>query len=175
MTLQRTAGLYSFVTLCQALLVTLLFWADLILALVVVEKTGVPWSSYIVFCTVLLFGLSLEALSNKRPSLATVHGDPVQLHRLSARQTLVSVGMLLLYIVATKDAVFSRAFAACFIPSFYILLFATNQYLPQILGQWVFGQKRFERLLLVGRASNAEMLLPWLERKSNVGFRPIGI
>ncbi len=173
---QRTSGLNAILALCQLLLTASLFWVELAAVLVLGKSDVVSWHAYMVFCAVALFGLVLEMLSKKRLETGSIHRDFVGAHRLSFRQTLFGIGLLLVYVVGTKDAAtLSRAFFSVFVPSLYVMLFVTNRYLPRLLGQRFFGEKRWEPTLLVGRAARMEGLRPWLERKTDVGFRTIGI
>ena len=172
---QRTSGLNAVLALCQLLLASVLFWAE-VLVLLVIFKTGLPVvHSYVVYCGVILFGLLLEMLSTKRFDSGTIHRDFLAAHRLSMHQTIFGAGLLLIYLVASKDAIISRVFAAVFIPSLYVLLFVTNRYLPRPLGQQFYAEERWEKTLLVGRVAKAEALRPWLERKTDVGYRTVGI
>lgn len=172
---QRTSGLNAVLALCQLLLTGGLFWAEVVIVLICYGP-GVPvLHSYVVYCGVILFGLLLEMLSTKRFDSGTIHRDWLAAHRLSIHQTIFGAGLLLIYLVATKDAVISRVFTAAFVPSLYVMLFLTNRYLPRVLGRKFYAEERWEKTLLVGRVTKAEALRPWLERKTDVGFRTVGI
>ena len=114
-------------------------------------------------------------LSNKRLDSGTTRRDLIGAHRLSFRQTLFGAGLWFAYMVGTQDTTHSRTFVACFVPSLYLMLLLTNRFLPRALGQRFFGEERWEKTLLVGRVAKAEALRPWLERKTDVGFRTVGI
>ncbi len=173
---QRTSGLNAVLALCQLLFAASLFWVELLFVLVLGGGGVVSWQAYVVFCAVLLFGLLMETLSNKRLETGTLHRGFVDSHRLSFRQTVFSVGLLIVYIFGAKNsATLSRAFTAVYVPSLYLMLVLTNRYLPRLLGKRFFGETRWERTLLVGRVARAEALRPWLERKADVGFRTVGI
>ncbi len=173
---QRTSGLNTVLALCQLLLTGFLFWVDLVLVVVLSGNAVVSRRSYAVFCTVVLLGLLIEMLGKNRLETGSVHRDFVGAHRLSFRQTMFGVGLLFVYVVGAKDsATLSRAFTGVFVPSLYVMLFVTNRHLPRLLGQRFFGEKRWERTLLVGRVARTEALRPWLERKADVGFRTVGI
>ena len=173
---QRTSGLNAILALCQLLLTAVLFWAELVLVLVLNGDGVASWRSYAVFCTVVLLGLLMEMLSKNRLETGSIHRDFIGAHRLSLRQMTFGVGLLFVYVVGTKSSMtLSRAFTGVFVPSFYVMLFVTNRYLPRLLGQRFFGENRWERTLLVGRVARAEALRPWLERKADLGFRTVGI
>ena len=172
---QRTSGLNAVLALCQMVLVPLLFWAEVVLILIVYGGGLISAHSYLLYCAVVLLGLLIEMLSNKRLESGTIHRDFLGAHNLSLRQTLFSAGLLLVYVVATKDRIISRVFIAYFVPSLYVVLFLTNRFLPRVLGNRFYSESRWEKTLLVGRVAKAEALRPWLERKSDVGFRTVGI
>jgi hypothetical protein len=172
---QRTSGLNAVLALCQMLLTPLLFWAEVFVVLIIYGGGLISAYSYLLYCAVVLMGLLIEMLSAKRLESGTTHQDFLSAHNLSLRQTLFSAGLLLVYVVATKDQTISRWFIAYFVPSLYAMLFLTNRFLPRILGNRFFSEGRWEKTLLVGRVAKAEALRPWLERKTDVGFRTVGI
>ena len=173
---QRTSGLNAVLALCQLVLTVALFWTEVILLLVVYGGGLTRFRhDYVVYNVVILLGLLLEMLSKKRLESGTIHREFVDAHRLSFRQTLFGAGLWFAYMVGTQDRTHSREFVACFVPSLYLLLLLTNRYLPSVLGRRFFGEERWEKTLLVGRVAKAEALRPWLERKTDVGFRTVGI
>jgi exopolysaccharide biosynthesis polyprenyl glycosylphosphotransferase len=172
---QRTSGLNAVLALCQMVLIPVLFWVEVFVVLILYGGGLISTYSYTLYCAVVLLGLLIEMLSNKRLESGTIHRDFLGAHNLSLRQTLFSAGLLLVYVVATKDRLISRSFIAYFVPSLYVLLFLTNRYLPRVLGNRFFSEGRWEKTLLVGRVAKAEALRPWLERKTDVGFRTVGI
>ncbi|HEY4284334.1 MAG TPA: exopolysaccharide biosynthesis polyprenyl glycosylphosphotransferase, partial [Chthoniobacterales bacterium] len=99
--------------------------------------------------------------------------DLLHPHRLSLRQTIASVGLLVIYLIATKDAFISRIFFFNFVPWLYIALLFSHHYLPGVLARGVF--RREEKTLLVGPPQKAVTLRDWLRRKSEIGLRTVGI
>src|SRR5207253_297155 len=97
---------------CQLLLAIVLFWVEAISILIVYGGGVLAWESYGVYSAVILVGLLLETLSNKRLQSSTPHRDFFEAHFVAIRQTLFSGGLLLLYVVATKDTTISRMFVA---------------------------------------------------------------
>ena len=172
---QRASGLRAVLALCQMLLAACLFWSEFLALLLPASGTRFL-HSYVVYCSVILLGLIVETLSYRRTDTSTIRrGDFIGAHRASLRQTFFGMGLLFFYFVAAKDLTPSRQFLAVFIPSFYVMLFLTNRYLPAALGARFFGEGRWQKTLLVGRVAKAEELRPWLERKTDVGFRTVGI
>ncbi len=172
---QRTSGLNAILALCQLVLSLGLFWTEAILLLIVFGKGLLDWDYYALYAAVILLGLVLEMLSGRRWESGTAHHDFISSQKMAARQILFSGGLLLIYLFATKDAVISRVFVASFLPSLYVMLLLTNRFLPGVLGCMLYHEGRWEKTLLVGRVRRAETLKSWLERKTNVGFRVVGI
>src|SRR5206468_12378495 len=83
------------------------------------------------------------------------------------------VGLLVLYLVAAKDAFISRVFLFNFVPWLYIALLFSHYYLPSILARGIF--RREDRTILIGSSQRAAQLRDWLQRKAEIGFRTVGL
>ena len=94
-------------------------------------------------------------------------------HRLALRQTLASIGVLVLYLIATKDAFISRFFFFNFIPWLYIALLFSHHFLPEFLARRMF--RREEKTLLVGSIEKATALRGWLRAKPRWVCAPLGL
>lgn len=171
---QRTSGLNGVLALSQLVLAAALFWAEVTVVLIVYGSGVAALEPYFVYCAIFLLGLLLDALSRRFATRETIRGI-LEAHRQALRQTVLSAGLLLMYLVGTRDPVISRFFILAFVPSLYVMLLLTNRYFPGVLGRSFFGESRWERTLLVGRVAKAEALRPWLERKADIGFRTVGI
>ncbi len=173
MVTQRTEGLYRLFVLCQILLVALLFWFGVwIMVTFYAPALGtLTWRRYSIYCGVLVLGMALEALSRSRNYLW--RDELLRPHRLSLRQTIASVGLLVIYLVATKDAFISRIFFFNFVPWLYVALLFSHHYLPALLARSVF--RREEKTVLVGPPQKAADLGDWLRRKAEIGLRTIGL
>jgi putative colanic acid biosynthesis UDP-glucose lipid carrier transferase len=51
----------------------------------------------------------------------------------------------------------------------------TNYLLPRVLGKWAFSGDRVERVALAGSLEQAAQFKPWLEQKSLIGLRTVGV
>src|SRR5437868_10669672 len=173
MVTQRTEGLYRVFVLCQILIVALLFWFGVwvMVTFYAPAVANLTWRRYGIYCGVLVLGMLLEALSRSKNYLW--RDELSRPHRLSLRQTFASVGLLVIYLVATKDAFISRIFFFNFVPWLYVALLFSHHYLPGILSRGVF--RREEKTLLVGTPQKAATLRDWLRRKSEIGLRTVGI
>ena len=80
------------------------------------------------------------------------------------RQTIASIGLLVLYLIATKDGFISRIFFFNFVPWLYVTLLFSHYYLPGLLARGIF--RREEKTLLIGSSGRATKLRDWLRRKS---------
>src|SRR5258708_28619667 len=98
--------------------------------------------------------MCLESLSRSKNSF--MQNELLRPHRLSLRQTIASVGMLVLYLIATKDAFISRIFFFNFVPWLYVTLLFSHYYLPGLLARGIF--RREEKTLLVGSSRRAAQL-----------------
>src|SRR3954463_16011364 len=157
---QRTEGLYRLFVLCQILIVALLFWFGvwIMVTFYAPAVENLTWRRYSIYCGVLVLGMALEALSRSRNYLW--RDELLRPHRLSLRQTIASAGLLVIYLVATKDAFISRIFFFNFVPWLYVALLFSHHFLPALFGRGVF--RREEKTILVGSPQKALYLREWL-------------
>lgn len=172
MVTQRTEGLYRLFLLCQIIMVAGLFWLG-VWIMVTFYSSGaeLTWRRYSIYCGVLVLGMTLEALTRSKSYF--MQNELLRTHRLSLRQTIASTGLLVVYLIATKDAFISRIFFFNFIPWLYVALLFSHYYLPGVLARTIF--RREEKTLLVGTIHKANQLGDWLRRKSEIGLRTVGL
>ena len=132
---------------------------------------ALTWGRYSIYCGMLVLGLALETLNRSKNFF--LQNELLRPHRLSLRQTAASVGLLVLYLVAAKDAFISRVFLFNFVPWLYIALLFSHYYLPSLLSWGIF--RREDKTLLIGSGQRAAQLREWLERKSEIGLRTVGL
>jgi exopolysaccharide biosynthesis polyprenyl glycosylphosphotransferase len=172
MVTQRTEGLYRLFLLCQILIVAGLFWLGVwIMVTFYSPSAELTWRRYSIYCGMLVLGMLLEALTRSKNYF--LQNELLRPHRLSLRQTIASVGMLVLYLIAAKDAFISRIFFFNFVPWLYVALLFSHHYLPSLLARGIF--RREEKTLLVGPSRKATQLREWLRRKSEIGLRTVGL
>ena len=172
MVTQRTEGLYRLFLLCQIIIVAALFWFGVwVMVTFYSPSAELTWRRYSIYCAVLVLGMLLEALSRSKNYF--IQNELLRPHRLSLRQTIASVGMLVLYLIATKDAFISRIFFFNFVPWLYVALLFSHYYLPSLLARGIF--RREEKTLLVGSSRKAAQLGDWLRRKAEIGLRTVGL
>src|SRR5437762_5636821 len=174
MVTQRTEGLYRLFLLCQIIIVALLFWFGIwVMATFYSPPAGLTWQRYSTYCGMLVLGMLLESLSRDGSKHYFLQNELLRQHRLSLRQTIASAGTLVLYLIATKDAFISRVFFFNFVPWLYVTLLFSHYYLPSILARGIFRTE--DKTLLVGSSRKAQQLGEWLQRKSEIGLRTVGL
>ena len=172
MVTQRTEGLYRLFLLCQIIMVAVLFWLGVwIMVSFYSSGAELTWRRYSIYCGVLVIGMTLEALTRSKSYF--MQNELLRTHRLSLRQTVASTGLLVVYLIATKDAFISRLFFFNFIPWLYVALLFSHYYLPGLLARNIF--RREEKTLLVGSSQKAAQLADWLQRKAEIGLRTVGL
>jgi exopolysaccharide biosynthesis polyprenyl glycosylphosphotransferase len=172
MVAQRTEGLYRLFLLCQIVIVAVLFWFGVwIMVEFYSPSAELTWRRYSIYCGMLVVGMLLESLTRSKNYF--LQNELLRPHRLSLRQTVASVGMLVLYLIATKDSFISRIFFFNFVPWLYVALLFSHHYLPALLARGIF--RREEKTLLVGPSRKADQLSDWLQRKAEIGLRTVGL
>jgi putative colanic acid biosynthesis UDP-glucose lipid carrier transferase len=172
MVTQRTEGLYRLFLLCQIIMVAVLFWFGVwIMVTFYSAGTELTWRRYSIYCGLLVIGMTLESLTRSKNYF--MQNELLRPHRLSLRQTIASIGLLVLYLIATKDGFISRTFFFNFVPWLYVALLFSHHYLPGVLARTVF--QREEKTLLVGSRQKASQLSEWLGRKAEIGLRTVGL
>lgn len=174
MVTQRTEGLYRLFLFCQIVIVAALFWFGVwIMVTFYSPSAELTWRRYSIYCGLLVFGMLVESLTRSGSKNYFLQNELLRQHRLSLRQTFASVGMLVLYLIATKDAFISRIFFFNFIPWLYVVLLFSHFYLPSLLARGIFNRE--ENTLLVGSPRKAAQLRGWLRRKADIGLRTVGL
>jgi exopolysaccharide biosynthesis polyprenyl glycosylphosphotransferase len=172
MVTQRTEGLYRLFLFCQIVIVAGLFWLGVwIMVTFYSPSAELTWRRYSIYCSMLVLGMLLEAFTRSKNYF--LQNELLRPHRLSLRQTISSVGLLVVYLIATKDAFISRVFFFNFVPWLYVSLLFSHYYLPSILARGIF--RREDKTLLVGSSRRAAQLNEWLKRKSEIGLRTVGL
>ena len=171
---QRTQGLYRLFLLCQIAIVAGLFWFGVwVMVTFYSPGANLTWNRYSIYCATLVIGLLGESLSREGSKRYFLQREFLRQHRLALRQTFASIGVLVLYLIATKDAFISRIFFFNFIPWLYIALLFSHHFLPEFLARRMF--RREEKTLLVGSIAKAGALRSWLRRKTEMGLQTVGI
>lgn len=176
MVTQRTEGLYRLFLLCQIAIVAVLFWFGVwVMVTFYVPSADLTWRRYSIYCALLVGGMAAESLSRDGSKNYFLQNELLRQHRLSLRQTFASIGALVFYLIATKDAFISRVFFFNFVPWLYVALLFSHHYLPAFLARGIFTGVHEDKTLLVGKTEKAALLRGWLRRKAEIGLHTVGL
>lgn len=176
--MQRTRGLRGLLTIAQAGMVTVLFWALFgILNLTVTPGTLVFTGHYVVYWVLVLAGLGMEMLTRRGDKVfAPIYESSlVRQLPIASRQVGFALGGLLVFVAFAKDEAISRSFLASFAVLLYGLLLWSNATLPLRLARELFTQEREMATLLVGPVERVGLLEGWLRQKRQFGMRIVGV
>ncbi len=137
--------------------------------------TPVTTSRYTVYMGVIMAALGLDLVISKLHDTDLLQLDLIGVMRLSFRQTLTVLGVLLLFLVAQKDTAISRFFLFSFIPVLYGALLGLNRTFPRFIASKLFDSGRRERTLLLGSPAQAKRMMPWILGKSQYGVDVVGL
>jgi exopolysaccharide biosynthesis polyprenyl glycosylphosphotransferase len=171
----RVRGLSLMHGLLQTAALMVLFWIWMLLAFYLFHDKNFLRQKYILYSIVLEVSALLDLGRSKLSRQNLLHLDIIRNHSLSIRQAIMIVGGLLIFLVASKDIAVSRLFLFTFAPAAYLLLFVTNAVFPRWLASVLFNGRYRANTLLLGSSSNAMKLRPWLQRKADYGFQPVGL
>jgi exopolysaccharide biosynthesis polyprenyl glycosylphosphotransferase len=173
----RTKGFLQLRLAFECAAVTALFWIWFVGYVTVVPSAqGVAPGVYLPYLAALLTGLFLETFTAdaKRAIGQIRDGSSTSQNPTLVRQMWFSVGVLLLFLVLTKDSSISRVFLFSFVPAEYFLLLVLQRCSPRLLVPLFFNGEREERVLLVEPATDSARLEGWLKSKTILGFRTVG-
>ena len=130
---QRSEGLRRLLLICQIWITAGLFWLGVwVMVKFYSPPGGLTWRRYSIYCVLLVLGLTLEYLGRDSSRDYPLQTDLLREHRVSLRQTVASIGTLVIYLIATKDGFISRVFLFNFVPCFYLALLFSHHYLPPV-------------------------------------------
>src|SRR6266576_6274902 len=128
---QRSEGLRRLLLICQIWITAGLFWLGVWVMVKFYSPSGeLTWRRYSIYCVLLVLGLTLEYLGRDSSRDYPLQTDLLREHRVSLRQTVASIGTLVIYLIATKDGFISCVFLFNFVPCFYLALLFSHHYLP---------------------------------------------
>jgi exopolysaccharide biosynthesis polyprenyl glycosylphosphotransferase len=175
---QRVRGISHLVTACQSLLTLIIFsvWVALYGNLILGEGS-INLAAYEGYGLIIVAGLVLNDLYRDRSNGPFPGQNPSVIGQIpgALRQTAVSIALLLLVLVLSKDRYLSRVFLISFIPIYYLTLLLSGHFLPAALARRLFTGNRQERMLLIGSPKRAAKIRPWLVAKQELGFMTVGI
>jgi putative colanic acid biosynthesis UDP-glucose lipid carrier transferase len=170
---QRSVGFRTSVLLCQFVLVTLSYWCWLFIWQNSLFAERTILQRYLLYNEFLLVGI-LFSWGAKREGNGSRH-DWVLANRQSLHQALAGLFSVFVVVFALQDTAISRSFFFSYVPWLFLTLLFANYFMPRTLAGWMFSGDREERVALVGTLEQASRLRPWLERKSLLGLRTVGV
>ena len=132
---------------------------------------------YPIYGVATIAGLLIEALyrSPQRRRACLTDRSFSQQHPLALRQTIFTLGALILYVTITKDPYISRTVLVLLLPVSYGILLWSNRVLPQLLCRWFFRNAHEDTVVLIGSSARAARLKNWLRNRELLGLRAVGI
>ncbi|HLH56781.1 MAG TPA: exopolysaccharide biosynthesis polyprenyl glycosylphosphotransferase [Verrucomicrobiae bacterium] len=172
---QRSIGIRSLAMMWQIVLVTLSYWGWMVIWQSALLSQREVLQRYLLFNEFLLIGL-LFGSAHRRDATTPEHTWVVAARR-SARQAFIGLFCVFLVVFVLQDTPTDnvRSFMFSYVPWLYLTLLFSNYLLPRLLSRWAFSGDREERVALAGTVEQAALIKPWLERKSLVGFRTVGL
>lgn len=129
---------------------------------------------YLLYNEFLLVGI-LFGTGGKRQVVHGPHKELIAAVRRSGRQTAAALGCVFVAAFVLADTAVSRSFFLSYIPWLFLTLVFSNYLMPRWLGRWAFSGVREERVALAGTIEQARQIKTWLDSKSLLGFRTVGL
>jgi len=169
----RSRGIHDLVLICQCVLVTAAFWIWLPLGYDLPINRAIV-NRHVVYNAFVLLGLVVGSRTLRTDVGLHVPGLE-ETSRRSFRQLSATLFYFLLYLVAAQGAQISRLFFFSFVPLLFVVLFATNRYLPRLIGGLTFRKGMEQKVLLVGPRSKALEVKRWLDENQHLGLEVQGL
>jgi exopolysaccharide biosynthesis polyprenyl glycosylphosphotransferase len=169
----RSIGMRTISLLALLALVSLGFWCWLYIWEETLFYDRHLLEPYLLYNEFLLIGI-LFGLGGKR-RMDGPHYQFINAMRQSGRQAVLGLFAVFVVVFAMENTSVSRGFFFSYIPWLYLTLLVSNYLLPLWLGQMAFSGDRSERVALTGTVEQARRFSPWLERKSSIGLRTVGL
>jgi hypothetical protein len=105
---QRSEGLRRLLLICQIWITAGLFWLGVwVMVKFYSPPGGLTWRRYSIYCVLLVLGLTLEYLGRDSSRDYPLQTDLLREHRVSLRQTVASIGTLVIYLIAPRTVLSS--------------------------------------------------------------------
>src|SRR5437763_12452900 len=153
---QRSEGLRRLLLICQIWITAGLFWLGVWVMVKFYSPSGeLTWRRYSIYCVLLVLGLTLEYLGRDSSRDYPLQTDLLREHRVSLQQAIVSIGTLVIYLIATKDGFISRVFLFNLVPCFSLVFLLSRPCIPPFLVGLFFMGMRAPNTLRVGPPARA--------------------
>jgi exopolysaccharide biosynthesis polyprenyl glycosylphosphotransferase len=171
----RSIGFRAIALFWQLMAVTCSYWGWLFIWQTAWVGDHTMLQHYLLYNEFLLVGVIFGAGNGRPQSNGAKDHEFVQASRRTLRQAFLGLFAVAIIQFTARDTVVSRAFVFSFVPWLYLTLLFTNYLLPRLLCKWAFSGDRQERVALAGSLEQAAQIKPWLERKSLIGLRTVGV
>ena len=172
---RRSIGVRTIALFWQLAGVTLSFWGWLFIWQSSLFSDGEVLQRYLLYNEFLLIGVIFGTGASRAPEQGREDHEFVQANRRALWQAFLGLFAVFVIEFALNDKHVSRSFILSFVPWLYLTLLFSNYLLPRIVGRWSFSGDREERVALAGTVEQAMQIKPWLERKSIIGLRTVGL
>lgn len=169
----RSNGIHNLVLACQCAFA----WAASWLWLGLWSHTPLGpahINQHLVYSLFMLLGLVVGSRTLRTDVGLRVPGLE-ETNRRSLRQVAATLFYSLLYLAAVQGQLTSPLFFFSFIPLLFVVLFATNRFLPRYIAEFVFRKNMGQKVLLYGPQAKALEVRRWLDRNNHLGLEIQGL
>ncbi len=170
----RSIGLRTLSLAGLLLLVSMSFWGWLFFWQNELFYDRDSLQRYLLYNEFLLVGILFGAGSGGVKTRGPYRGF-IEAVRRSSRELMGGLFGVLVVLFALQDTAVSRSFLLSYLPLLGLVLVSSNYLVPRWLARWSFSGERQERVALAGTLEQAERIKPWLDRKSLLGLRTVGV
>jgi exopolysaccharide biosynthesis polyprenyl glycosylphosphotransferase len=169
----RSKGIQNLVLVAQCVLVSAAFWLWLPLCWDAPITREIV-NRFLIYNLFVLLGLIVGSRTLRTDMGLRVPGFE-ETTRRSFRQLGGTLFYFLLYLVAARETQMSRLFFFSFVPLLFIVLFATNRYLPRFIGDLTFRKGMEQIVVLLGPRRKALQIHQWLDQNRHLGLKVLGL
>jgi len=171
----RMRGVAVLHCIVTALVAVGVFWTWAFLYFVVLRsQEPVSYTTYVMCSLLLMVGVGVNHFACRFNSIDFLQVDFIGALRLSLRQTLVLLAVIVFYLFAFKDSSMSRVFLFSLVPILCGALVEVNGKLPRFLASGMFQKRRRQPTVLFGSPGESGVLTSWLQNKAPYGLDVIG-
>ena len=153
-----------------------LFWAwTFIIFNTFTGSAVVTYRHYFVYWLLVGCGLVIDTTRSHQDKTDFLNLDFIRNCKISFRQTVTVLVVLLLFLVASKDLAISRVFLFTFVPPLFFLCLYSNRLFPRFLARFIFSGQYLQNTILMGAAEPVMAIRNWLERKRFYGINVVGL
>ena len=176
MLLNRARGLQALHCIFQAVVAACVFWAWAWAFFELLSNTPPKDGLYYYFEYGILVGcgVAIDHLRKAKHRTDFLNLKFVENCRVSFRQSLTVLGVLMMFLVAFQDQHISRTLLFGFVPVLFLLMFFTNRLFPLGLARFVFSGSYVQNTILLGSHQGVERLSKWLAPKAYYGVNLVG-